>query len=155
MGLYDYCAAVLGNAQTLWGAAWPDLAYVAEGLFETLSADCEQAVVELGQLNRGDPGNPDLLHVPVGGWSAVVNLSIWRECMATSETEAPPPAADHGAAAAVTMGDLDLMWRNVNTIFNVGRCVHFGIVGATLLPVEGAIGGSRITISVDLLRSTL
>lgn len=156
MGLYDYCQAVLANVETVWAGAMVDLPamrYVAEGPFETIAAElCEQVVVSIDGLTVGAPGEPQSTFTRLPReWSSAVTVSIWRECMATSQGTTPPPAAEHNAAAQITMRDLDLLWRNAKTIFAALGCKHHSIVNAVLLNVESAAGGSRITANVDLL----
>lgn len=156
MGLYDYGQAVLANVEALWagvGVDLPVMRYVAEGPFETIAAElCEQVVVSFDGLTVGAPGEPRSTYARLPGeWSSAVTISIWRECMATSQDTRPPLVADHNTAAQITLRDLDLLWRNAKTLYAALGCKHHSIVNATLLNVEGAAGGSKITAYVDLL----
>lgn len=154
MGLYDYAQSVLASVVTTWAANTvdlPALRYVAPGPLETVSIDCDQVVVAFGPLTRGNPGEPITGEARVMGWSAVVSIGIWRLCMPTSPNAAPPPAAAQAAAAEITLRDLDLLWRNHKTLYDVGGCRKWGIVNARLAEIAGGAGGALITTNIDLL----
>lgn len=155
MSLKGYADAVLANVVTVWAAnnvILPDLQYVAEGPFSSVSMDCEQVVVSIDQVVRGRPGEPNPGYTPVGmEWSATVTVLIVRLCMATSGDEAPAAAADHDAAAATTLGDVDLLWRNVKTIFDANGCRHSGVVLGGPLEVAGGAGGAKLSTTIDMM----
>jgi len=102
-------------------------------------------------VNRGAPGEPLGVYVRLGEWSATVTVAVWRGCMPSSVSVAAPVAADQNAASAITHGDLDIMWRNVEQILGVTPCQHHGVLIAELLPIESVVGGAKLTVAVDLL----
>ncbi len=154
MTLKAYADAVLANVNTIWataGITLPVLQYVAPGPFQSVSFDCDQVVITIDNITRGAPGNPQSGYVTLGEFSATVSVIVIRLCMPTSNTTAPPLAADQAVAAARTLADLDLLWRNAKQILNAGGCVHHGLSQATLVEIQGGAGGARLQGSVDLL----
>lgn len=154
MTIKAYADAVLANVGTIWAAAMvdlPALQYVAPGPFQSVSFDCDQVTVTIDGINRGAPGEPQSGYVKLGENSATVSVAIVRLCMPTSETEAPPLAADQAAASEITLRDLDLLWRNAKAILNAGGCTHHGLVTVQLIEIQGGAGGARLTGSIDLL----
>jgi hypothetical protein len=155
VGLYTYAAQVLANVNAAFAAAGitlPGLQYVAPGPYDSESFDCDQVVVSIDLLNRGRPGEPDPSHPTLGlEWSATITVAVCRTCMPTSPDASPPPAAAQNAAAEVTLADLDVLWRNHAAILAVAGCRHSGVVRAGLIDVQGALGGSSLSCTVDLL----
>lgn len=155
MSLYGLSHAILAEVVDVWAeqsVPLPALQYVAEGPFSSVSFDCEQVVVAVDGLNRGAPGAPQGAYQkrPME-WSVNVSIAVLRLCMAMSEDESPPLAEDHHAAAAETMGDLDILWRNAKRLLTASGCTHHSVSSAELVEVQGSIGGARLTASLDLL----
>lgn len=156
MSLKAYGDAVLANVNTIWGAALidlPALQYVAPGPFSSVSFDCDQVTVSIDAITRGAPGEPQQGYVRLAELSATVTVAVVRLCMPTSETEAPPLAADQAAAADTTLADLDLMWRNAKAILDAGGCKHNGLTVAKLIEIQGGAGGAMLTGTIDLLEA--
>lgn len=156
MSLKAYGDAVLANVNTIWAAALvglPTLQYVAPGPFSSVSFDCDQLTVTIDAVTRGAPGEPQSGYVRLAEASATVTVAIVRLCMPTSETTAPPLAADQATASDTTLADLDLLWRNAKAILGAAGCKHHGLVTAQLLEIQGAAGGARLTGTIDLLEA--
>lgn len=155
--LFDYASAVLTNIADVAAAQTPpiplpDLRYVAPGPYLSVSFDCDQVVVAIDGVARGEPNEPVTGYVRIAPNSVTVTVAIIRLCMPTSKSENPPPAADQANAAALTMADLDLLWRNAKAILNAGGCTHSGVALTQLIEVQSAAGGARLTGSLDLLQ---
>lgn len=156
MTLKAYADAVLANVNSIWataGLALPALQYVAPGPFSSVSFDCDQVTVTIDSVNRGAPSEPQSGYVRLGEASAAISVAVVRLCMPTSETEAPPLAAEQAAASDITLADLDLMWRNAKAIFGAAGCKHHGLVTAQLIEIQGGAGGARLSGSIDLLEA--
>lgn len=156
MSLKSYADAVLVNVNAIWagaGVSLPALQYVAPGPFSSVSFDCDQLTITIDAVTRGAPGEPQSGYVKLGEASAAITVAIIRLCMPTSETVAPPLAADQATASDTTLADLDLLWRNAKAIFGAEGCKHHGLVTAQLIEIQGAAGGARLTGTVDLLEA--
>lgn len=153
------CDSVLANLEALYASApegsvgsLPELRYVSPGPFAAVAPDCEQAVVTLEGVTRGAPGGANTVFSgPVmAPLHATISIAVWRECMPVSEDESPPPAEAQDEAAARTLADLSVMWPNAKALLSADNCRHHSLIVAQLLPVQGAVGGSRIVGDLDL-----
>jgi hypothetical protein len=151
--LFELATQVLADVVAVWAAEsvdLPALRYVSAGPFEAPAYDCAQVVVTVDVAQVGNPNSPIGTRVLAAPWSAGVSVQIVRDCMPLSKGTRPPTAAEQTAAAEIVLADMEVMRRHAAEIVGGSRCKPVGVTTVVPLLIQGAVGGSRLSASVDI-----